>query len=208
MRLVLRKTGGVVLNNYNGKFANDFAVSNERLDLLIAHLNKTRGAGLTRVEGRKDEVARMLDMKSGIDALLTGSLGCVSGVAVRIQDGKNWETFTIRHSRSTGARTEYIKRKEAIANSRRVFYPHYTMQVYMIGANLMGGAYCLTESLFCAAYKYEPFESRDGGKPVYLNRNGSDFNTFIVVPFSEIAKEKISVIQPVAGFSAKRGLGK
>lgn len=77
-----------------------------------------------------DHLAKLLDTLSGIDAWHIDHLRGIRGIALRIQTGdKNWHTFTIRNKRSSGAKTEYEKRKNAIENG--YLYPYLTVQAYI-----------------------------------------------------------------------------
>ena len=89
------------------------------------------GGELIQMEGRPDtELASRLDMLSGIDGWQIHNSG-IRGVASRIQKGdRSWDTFTVRMSRSSGAETEYAKRKRAIESSGGWIYPHLTIQAY------------------------------------------------------------------------------
>jgi len=90
------------------------------------------GGDLMQMEGRPDQqLARELDMRSGIDAWQLMPCGQMRGVAARVQQSnKDWATFTIRLSRDSGAKTEFQKRYEAINDGRGLIYPHLTVQGY------------------------------------------------------------------------------
>jgi hypothetical protein len=172
---------------YNGCFDNDFKEANELGLLLIAAIEGKlkQGARLIQTESLNESVARMMDMYSGVDGMMLYD-DSLSGVAFRIQNhsDKNWGTFTIRYSRSSGSETEYNKRIKQIYGNHPSFYPHYTCQAYFnTQKELIGGAFCLTKSLFDVARKYEPFKDRSD---VYLQENMSDGNSFIVVPFNMV----------------------
>ncbi len=84
-----------------------------------------------QMEGRPDtELARELDMRSGIDGWQLMSDGGMRGIASRIQKGKDWRTFTVRLTRDSGAKTEFQKRKEAIESDKGLIYPHLTVHAY------------------------------------------------------------------------------
>lgn len=172
--------------SYNGDFDNDFVVAADFGNIIIPILNShlKNNAEIIHTEHLKEVVAQLLDQYSGIDGILKMDNN-IAGVALRVQQhsSKNWGTFTIRYSRSTGTETEYSKRKRQIYGSN-VFYPHYTCQAYLDNYNkLLGGAFCLTKDLFDVVIPYEPFT--DNGE-VYLRQNGSDGNVFIVCPFSKV----------------------
>lgn len=81
---------------------------------------------------RDNEIARDLDVLAGIDIwqTITG-IGC-RGIASRVQFGSTaWDTFTIRYSRESGAKTEYQKRLEAINSSRGIIYPYLMCHAYI-----------------------------------------------------------------------------
>ena len=91
--------------------------------------NLLPGWTISVVEGNDDnEICALLDMNCGIDYLLHRS-SLVFGLASRVQYGKNWRTFTIRQMRETAVKTEYEKRKSAIAVGGIV--PKYDMQMYV-----------------------------------------------------------------------------
>jgi hypothetical protein len=86
------------------------------------------GGELMQMEGRPDtELARMLDMRAGIDGWHLRDEG-MRGIASRIQKGNDWRTFTIRMKRDSGATTEYEKRNTAINGGW--IYPRITIQAY------------------------------------------------------------------------------
>lgn len=87
---------------------------------------------LIQMEGRPDvELARQLDMRSGIDGWEMTLNGGMRGIAARIQKtDKSWRSFTIRMSRNNGAATEYQKRLRAITCGNGLIYPHLTVQAY------------------------------------------------------------------------------
>jgi hypothetical protein len=123
--------------------------------------------------------ARDLDTLSGIDAWqIIRHRHVIRGIASRIQwtDGP-WRTFTIRRSRSTGAATEYEKRREAIANAEMgALYPTLTVQAYFdqrTDARLLRAAVALTRDVFdCIEQGYATTE---------INPDG---NTFYAVPWA------------------------
>lgn len=101
------------------------------------------------VEGKTDdETAEKLDTLAGTDLFIYNKRS-MSGIASRIQVGKNWRTFTIRYKRDNGKDTEFKKRKFAIEND--MFYPKFTYQAYVTsetGGKLLGLAIMPTKSLF------------------------------------------------------------
>jgi hypothetical protein len=83
------------------------------------------------MENRPDvELAKKLDMKAGIDGWHIHRIG-MRGIASRVQIGKPWNSFTIRLSRDSGAKTEYAKRLAAIEQPRHGWmFPSITVQAY------------------------------------------------------------------------------
>jgi len=90
------------------------------------------GGALIPVETVTDSgMARLMDMASGIDAWHHQEELGIRGIASRIQWETAWDTFTIRYSRTSGAKTEYEKRLSAIESDRGWIYPHLWVQAYV-----------------------------------------------------------------------------
>jgi len=108
--------------SYNGDFDNDFETATEFGNIIIPVLNShlKNNAEVIHTEHLKEIVAQLLDQYSGIDGILKMDNN-IAGVALRVQQhsNKNWGTFTIRYSRSTGTETEYSKRKRPLNRTRR-----------------------------------------------------------------------------------------
>lgn len=95
------------------------------------------------VEGRVEEIAKLLDQQVGIDLMLKHK-DLFYGIGSRIQFGdKAWNTFTIRCERESGHRTEYEKLKAAISSG--AMRPSYTIHAYVNNDKLI--------SLGCAKTK-------------------------------------------------------
>jgi len=88
-----------------------------------------------------DAMTEMLDKYSGIDAWHLSQARQVRGVASRVQWGNAWNTFTVRYSRDSGAKTEYEKRLADIKSNAGWLYPHLTVQAFIDGKK--GGDGCL-----------------------------------------------------------------
>ncbi len=106
------------------------------------------------VEGvTKYQMAKTLDMLAGIDLWHFNTKHGIRGVANRIQDGKNWRTFTVRKNRDYGintkkksVKTEYEKRKSAIEGD--FLYPILTLQGYLSYENkVLGFAIAKTKDI-------------------------------------------------------------
>lgn len=125
------------------------------------------------------DFARDLDQQAGIDAwhILPG-VG-VRGIASRVQVcDRPYNTFTVRKSRDSGAKTEYQKRLEAIESNKGWLYPALTIQAYVTAKQngvLLSFGVCQTEALI----RY----IQAGDVKVRRTSNAE----FYVVPFSEIA---------------------
>ena len=178
--------------NYNGRYANDSKAAYRLGASVVQMINPILKNDyiILQTENMDNQLAKLLDTLSGIDAIMFNKNG-ISGVGLRVQQIKDkfgryvaYHTFTIRYSRSTGAETEYAKRKRQIYNAEPSFYPHYTLQAYLDGENkLISAAFCKTKSIFDAAIKYEPFDKKAS---VYLQTAKVDGNKFLVIPYSEI----------------------
>lgn len=182
------------MSGYNGEYYNDKKTSDEHGKIVLSVLNNYFKKGeIIHTENLNESIAQLIDRCSGIDALYKCEYN-ISGVALRVQQHseRNWQTFTIRYERSTGTETEYAKRKRQIYNDKgHIFYPHFTCQAYLSDENkLLGGAFCLTRDLFDIAIKHEPFKLR-GQSVVYKDKNKSDGNWFIVIPWVLFKKERI-----------------
>lgn len=96
------------------------------------------GGDIKTVEGSDNEICLMLDQTCGTDYFQVygesdgQKNGLVWGIGSRFQ--KTWHncqpfnTFTIRKSRASGAKTEFEKREYAMKHSG--IYPHLTMHGY------------------------------------------------------------------------------
>ena len=128
-----------------------------------------------------------LDTCSGIDAFqMLPSGNVLRGIASRIQYGRAYPTFTLRYKRSSGAATEFEKRLYAIRHGAQGYmYPHLTVQAYMSHpkGKLLAAAVTETSSLYLYAERYRADRSR-----VYEQRNSSDGNSFLVVPWEPYRK--------------------
>lgn len=106
---------------------------NDARPIIASLLN---GGEIMPVEGSDDEVCKMLDLTCGTDYFqVYRESGLVWGIASRMQEidtnrfKKPFNTFTVRKARTSGAKTEYEKRKHAIKNGG--VYPFLTMQGYV-----------------------------------------------------------------------------
>lgn len=130
------------------------------------------GGEIVSVESIADNgMASMLDQRSGIDAWHLSQNKQVRGIASRVQwTDKPWNTFTVRYSRDSGAKTEYEKRKFDIEAGAGWLYPHLTVQAYIGGDKTSGGdllsvAIIKTKSLIdaCDQIVEGHVDSKNGG---------------------------------------------
>lgn len=150
-----------------------------------------RGGEIIAVESvTETPFAALIDQKAGIDYWqLSGDGAMLRGLAVRIQWGHNWDTFTVRAERDSGAKTELEKRIAALSDSRAGWlYPALTVQAYVERrrtGSLISAAVVRTKDL------YEYVLSHDDGESWYYQRTSNA--TFIVVPWANLKAEAISL---------------
>ena len=114
------------------KIISDMTESSQRfIDILKPQLSKILKGSFITVEGETtDEMRKLFDILSGIDAWFFNNAKGMRGIASRIQPSNhNWRTFTIRYKRDSGTKTEYEKRKYSIENN--YLYPYLTLQSYL-----------------------------------------------------------------------------
>lgn len=158
---------------------------------------------LEHVEAITNEssLANELDIHGGIDFCITckpyNQPRAAYGFATRVQFGsQNWETFTIRHERGSGALTEWEKRKLAYTSKcQACMCPGMTVQAYVdnydeesgIG-DLIGMAVIVTADLIREAMEFEPFTT-DKRNGAYLRTNPADSVTFVAVSWDYLKKQ-------------------
>lgn len=115
------------------------------------------------LENCQSNEAKILDYNAGFDILHISSLG-VMAIASRIQEG-NYNTFTIRNKRISGAKTEFEKRKYAIKNG--YLYPNLTLQAYISKQNKLNSfAYAKTIDLIEMIEKGYCYEDKTGSDQI------------------------------------------
>jgi len=149
------------------------ASSNDFLRVVWPAIKSSVGGGeIVPVESVADKgMATMLDQRSGIDAWHLSKDKQVRGVASRVQwTHKPWNTFTVRYTRDSGAKTEFEKRKHDIASGAGWLYPHLTVQAFIEGSkassgDLMSVAVIKTKSLIdaCEQILEGSVDKKDGG---------------------------------------------
>jgi hypothetical protein len=88
-----------------------------------------QGEKIISVENSDNKIISLFDQYSGIDAIQITKDKQIRTMAIRVQFGNAWNTFTIRFKRHTGTKTEYEKRLDAIQNEK--LYPNLTLQCYL-----------------------------------------------------------------------------
>jgi hypothetical protein len=111
-------------------FIKDFNDANADWTALKTEILKHIKGDLHDIETKDSELAKMFDIYSGIDAVQIVNKQ-MRGVAIRVQWGSDFKTFTIRFKRQSGAKTEYEKRSEAIFSDYGFWYPYLTIQMYL-----------------------------------------------------------------------------
>lgn len=133
--------------------------------------NMVGGGKIIPIESVTDDsMTEMLDRYSGIDAWHLSDGQQMRGVASRVQWGNAWNTFTVRYTRDSGAKTEYEKRKFDIESNAGWLYPHLTVQAFIGGkkgenGELLSVAVIKTKSLIdaCGAILDGGIDPRFGG---------------------------------------------
>jgi hypothetical protein len=137
---------------------------------------QTFGGELLQTENIEHEITQALDLRACIDALWCPAYdsNAVYSVAMRIQYGHCYKTFTIRESTTTGVATEYEKTSNAIKSG--TMFPCLTIQAYVDNEQIVGAALAFTKTI------YECIE-----KGLCTRRmNNYDGNSFIAVHWETI----------------------
>lgn len=162
--------------NFWGKdLENSIAAINKNIRLIIDALG---GGEIHSIERTNNKILQILDRYCGIDYIWIRDEKA-RGIASRVQWKKNWETFTIRCERKSGAETEYKKRLKTIGES---FSPHLTMQMYCndkVENKFEAMAIIKTEDLyFLIVTRPELFhESKSDNLFIYVHWNDIKYKT-------------------------------
>ena len=115
--------------------------------LVMPEFLKTFGGKIEVVEGLPHSLTQKLDMAAGIDAVYEPPGYGPYGLALRVQYGRNYESFTVRCQRESGAKTEFAKRQESLRQG--TLAPTLTLQAYVDRERnkLLGGAVARTEDV-------------------------------------------------------------
>lgn len=139
-------------------FEQDATWSEKTLSQIVwPAIKSSVGGNLISVEGDGGNIAKQIDMNSGIDAFIKYDIG-IKSIASRVQKcraSRPWDSFTIRASRNTGAKTEWEKRSSAVM-SNDVLYPMITMQSYVCDQTSRFVSACIIKTEYL--YKYAEAE--------------------------------------------------
>jgi ribosomal protein L21E len=169
-------------------FLKDFKDANADFSGFKKELLSYMGGDLVNIETNDSQLANMFDQYSGIDAFQVVDKQ-LRGVAIRVQWGNAWNTFTIRYKRASGAKTEYQKRSEAILNNKGYLYPYLTIQAYLDKRGNTG------EILSCCVIKTEDlYKYLFSNMPSLKTRKCPEGNEFLYVDFDELKKHTKNII--------------
>lgn len=128
---------------------------------------------------RGNVLAQPLDGLASLDCLhIQETEHRMRGMATRIQwCDKSWDSFTVRHERSTGAIGEYEKLAHVLTSPGFYLYPALWIHAYLSEprrqGHLLAVGVCYTRNLW---------QFISGGF-AYERQNPADGNTFYVVPW-------------------------
>lgn len=161
-------------------FENDAAISLRLFEKFSVHAMKKYfgGAQIVPIEGREDDAPKLLDRLAGIDGLIVNVNGTIDFYSSRVQIGKNYESFSLRRSRATGTKTEFVKLKQARRTGGAM--PSITVQTF-VDSDEKSATVGIAPTLDVLDYaEHNPDE--------FL---GTANATFFVVPWRELAHVKI-----------------
>ena len=169
-------------------FTNDFTDANCDFSLFRDELLSHIKGDLIDIETKDTELAKLFDQYSGIDAVQVVNRQ-LRAVAIRVQWGKAWDTFTKRYKRKNGSKTEYQKRAEAILNDRGYLYPYLTIQAYL---DKRGDA---TSLLSCGVVKTKDlYQYMFSNMPSIRSEVCPEGNTFLHIKFAELQRNNANIL--------------
>lgn len=181
-------------------FIRDLRAANASIEKFKDAITEHIKGNLVSIELQDETIAKMFDMYSGIDALHITPDNQMRGVALRCQwRNSKWKasypfnTFTIRYSRSTGAKTEYEKRMEAIYGGMGYLYPYLTIQAYFDDKSnpqeILSFAIVRTEDMYRVVSN-----NIDNPRIVQKRTVGEDGNIFLAINFSTLEDTGCKII--------------
>lgn len=168
-------------------FIKDFKDANRSWTSIKKEIEKHIKGTLTDIETKDNELADMFDQYSGIDAVQVVNKQ-MRGVAMRVQWGANYKTFSIRFKRKSGADTEYKKRTKAIFSNYGYWYPYLTIQIYLDNKkdnNILNVGVVKTLDLY--QYIFE-------NMPTIQKRTCPEGNEFLAVGFDELVEDNRNIL--------------
>jgi hypothetical protein len=148
---------------------------------LLKHI---RGDQIIDIETADTKLAKLFDVYSGVDAIQVVDKQ-LRTIALRVQWGNAWNTFTIRFKRASGAETEYQKRVKAIFGNKGYIYPYLTVQAYLDKRN------DAKEILSCCVVRTEDlYKHIIQNMPNIRQRVCNEGNVFLYVDFDDLIKNK------------------
>jgi len=161
-------------------FLKDFNRANQDINKFLSFINDltSKGKQIIEIESSDNNVLQMFDKYSGVDAIQITNDNQIRGIAMRVQYGNAWNTFTIRYKRTSGAKTEYEKRVDALENEKA--YPHLTVQCYLSN----DGETILSVGIIRTRDLYKQIQERP--EITNFRSAGEDGNTFIWVNFKDL----------------------
>ena len=178
-------------------FIDDFLKANISIDIFLKAINESTRSGerIISIENSGNEILNLFDKYSGIDAIQITKDAQIRTMAIRVQFGRAWNTFTIRFKRHTGAKTEYEKRLDAIKNEK--LYPNLTLQCYLS----LDLKEILSYGLIFTKDLYSQIQNKSG--IVNYRSASEDGNIFLFVNFYDLDKILIyenlrSIYYPIA----------
>jgi len=157
----------------------DLEKSQTGIEIIRKQVFKNR-VDIISIEGNDNNtvILKWLDQYSGIDYIGKKENNQLITIACRIQWDIDYKTFTIRFQRTSGTKTEFDKRIEAI--EKGYLYPIYTMQAYMIKNPL--------KILSCALIKTDILYKfiTENQNLLYENTANKEGNKFKYVRWSDI----------------------
>ena len=141
-----------------------------------------------QVEGRDEEIAKILDENVGIDVMVNKG-DSIFGLGSRIQiDSGVWNTFTIRCGRQSGHITELEKLRNAIKNDS--MRPQLTMQAYVVNGELKSIAIAKTRDII------DYLDKHQDECPTRKSFDGKGYADFKVIHWDKMkeAEYKVNII--------------
>jgi len=138
----------------------------------------------------ESNMAKKLDMYSGIDAWYIEQQTGIRGIGSRVQQGpKKWNSFTIRKTRNTGTRTEFAKLLNAINNEW--LYPYWFIQAYVNKGTLLTAALAKTEDIISYITNHPKCPERSVYNATFFYIDWNDFeNQYPIKIYTEPAEKE------------------